>query len=123
MGSFVEINDTLRITKEQGFPGELVYEIHKKTPFKTENFAGKVFAFTDKPNIRIYKAPPVRNFLVEAIGDKWLYWGLVHILEITHDYVNKMTSGKFTIIHLYSPDEMRQAQRIVDQDTETDYLT
>ena len=28
MGSFIEINDTLRITKEQGFPKELDYEKH-----------------------------------------------------------------------------------------------
>jgi hypothetical protein len=28
MGSFIEINDTLRITKEQGFPEELDLETH-----------------------------------------------------------------------------------------------
>lgn len=123
MGSYVEINDTLRITKEQGFPSELVYSIHCKKPFELRDFFGKIYSFSNKPTIRIYKAPPVRNFLVEDIGGKWLYWGLVHIVEITHDYVSKMTSGKFTIIHIYSPQEMKQAQHIIDTDTDTDYLS
>lgn len=30
MGSFIQINDTLRTTKEQGFPVELDLEIHLK---------------------------------------------------------------------------------------------
>src|SRR3989344_4100688 len=107
MGSFIEINDTLRITKEQGFPSELEYKKHCIKPFKTSDFVGKIFLFSNKPAIRIYKAPPVRNFLVEDIGGKWLYWGLVHIIEITHDYVQQTTSGKFTIICLYSPEEMK----------------
>lgn len=122
MGSFIEINDTLRITKEQGFPDFLDYDTHLKKPFTLKDVERKVFEFRDKPAIRIYKAPPVRNFLVEDIGGKWLYWGLVHIVEITHDYKKQTTSGKFTIIHLYTPEEMKQAQTIIDQDLETDYL-
>ena len=35
MGSIVELNDTLRITEEQGFPKELVYEKHKDKPLKS----------------------------------------------------------------------------------------
>lgn len=122
MGSFIEINDTLRITKEQGFPDILDYDRHKVTPVTLKDVEGKIFEFRDKPSIRIYKAPPVRNFLVQDIGGKWLYWGLVHILEITHDYQKQITSGKFTIIHIYSPEEMLQAQQIIDRDMETDYL-
>ena len=33
MGAFIEINDTLRITKDQGFPKELDIETHLKRPF------------------------------------------------------------------------------------------
>jgi len=29
MGSYIETNDTLQITREQGFPKELNYEKHK----------------------------------------------------------------------------------------------
>lgn len=122
MGSFVELNDTLRISREQGFPAELTYGAHVKKPFTAADFSGRVFTFTGKPEIRIYKAPPVRNFLVEDVNGKWLYWGLVHITEITHDYVHKTTSGKFVIIHIYTPDEMKQAQQIIDRDTTNDFF-
>ena len=82
-----------------------------------------MFEFRDKPAVRIYKAPPVRNFLVQDIGGKWLYWGLVHILEVTHDYQKQTTSGKYIIQYIYTPEEMRSAQTIVDRDFSTDYLT
>ena len=113
----------MRITKEQGFPLELDYGKHCAKTFTASDFSEKIFIFTNKPTIRMYKAPPVRNFLVEDIDGKWLYWGLIQITEITHDYVNKITSGKFKIIYIYSPEEMKQAQSIIDRDTETDYLT
>ena len=123
MGSFIEINDTLQLTPEQGFPVELDYEKHKTTPFTAKQFEGQIFEFFDKPNIRTYKAPPVRNFLVQDIGGKWLYCGLVHILEVTHDYAKQTTSGKFVIQYIYTPEEMRSAQTIIDRDFSTDYFT
>ena len=109
MGSFIEINDTLQLTTEQGFPAELDYDRHKSKPFTAEDFKGKIFEFKNKPNIRIYKIPPVRNFLAHNIDGKWLYWGLVHIIEVTHDNINQTTSGKFKIIQIYSPEEMEKA--------------
>ncbi|HVO86240.1 MAG TPA: hypothetical protein VMT23_00715 [Candidatus Binatia bacterium] len=116
MGSFIEINDTLRITKEQGFPAELDIEKHLQKPFKLADFEDKVFQFKSKPSIRVYKQPPVRNFLVEDIGGKWLYWGRCYILEITHDYVKNETSGKYKIIALNSPEEMKQSFELIDFD-------
>ena len=86
MGSIIEINDTLQISKEQGFPKELDLEAHLKNPLNTEDFKDRIFEFTNKPEIRMYKVPPVRNFLVENRDGKWIYWGLVHILEVHHDY-------------------------------------
>ena len=74
MGSFVEMNDTLQISAEQGFPKELDYDRHKATPFTAQDFTGRVFEFKDKPGIRNYHTPPVRNFLVESIDGKWRYW-------------------------------------------------
>ena len=122
MGSIIEINDTLQLTKEQGFPVALELEHHLKTPYKTEDFRDKIFEFRGKPEIRIYKVPPVRNFLVENRNGKWIYWGLVHILEITHDYVKKTTGGKFKIIYVYSPDEMRNAHELIDRNDKTKFF-
>lgn len=108
MGSFIEINDTLRITKEQGFPAELDIEQHLKTPYTIEDVKDKIFEFTAKPKIRVYKIPPVRNFLAEDLSGKWIYWGLVFITEVHHDYEKQETYGKFKIVRLNTPDEMKE---------------
>ena len=108
MGSFIEINDTLRITKEQGFPDQLDLDKHIDSPYSLEDIENEEFSFSDKPSIRIYKSPPVRNFLVEDIGGKWVYWGLCYITEITHNYVSQTTSGKYKIIQLNSPENMKK---------------
>jgi len=80
MGSKIEINDTLQITRAQGFPAELDLEKHKAAPLKAEDFAGRVFEFKNKAEIRNYQQAPIRNFLVENRNGKWIYWGLIHIL-------------------------------------------
>ena len=123
MGSFIETNDTLQITKEQGFPPELILDAHIKKPFTTEDFADRIFEFKNKKDIRIYQAPPVRNFFVENINGKWVYWGLVHILEVNHDNVSKVTSGKFKIIYINTPEEMKQAFKLIDQRPEFNYFS
>jgi len=122
MGSFIEINDTLQLTMEQGFPKSLNYEKHKAKPFITSDFKDKVFEFKGKPNIRVFHSPPVRNFLVQNIDGKWLYWGHIHILEVSHDVIKNTTSGKFKIIYIFSPEEMEHAHRIIDRNKETDFL-
>jgi hypothetical protein len=123
MGSMIEINDTLAITSEQGFPKELDLETHLKNPLKAEEFSDRVFEFKNKKDIRLYQIPPVRNFFVEVTKEgKWIYWGLVHILEITSDYKNKMTSGKFKIININTPEEMKAAFKITDRRSEMDYF-
>ena len=122
MGSVIEINDTLQLTSEQGFPASLDLEKHLKIPYRADNFTGKVFEFKNKQGVRVYKAPPVRNFLVENRNDKWIYWGLVHIIEITHDYARKITSGKFRILYIYTPDEMRKAHDMTDRRKETQFF-
>jgi hypothetical protein len=122
MGGAIETNDTLQLTKEQGFPGELRLEKHLDKPYKTKDFEGKVFEFKDKPKVRVYQQPPVRNFLVENRDGKWIYWGLVHILEIKSDYSNKTTSGKFEIIYIYTPDEMKKAHDLIDRNEKTRFF-
>ncbi len=122
MGSFIEINDTLQISKEQGFPEVMDYDKHKEKPFIADDFKDKIFEFKDKSKIRIYKLPPVRNFLVQNIDGKWLYWGLVHIIEVIHDNIKQTTSGKFKIIYIYSPEEMKLAHKMIDRNKDTDFL-
>jgi len=122
MGSFIELNDTLRISKEKGFPAELEVDKHLAKPYSLEQVQGKVYTFQNKSGIRVYQMPPVRCFLVEDIDKKWLYWGLCHILEITHDYVNKVTSGKYKIIYLNTPEEMKQAFNLIDRNPDTSYF-
>jgi len=122
MGSFIEINDTLQLTKEQGFPAELNLEQHLKKSYSAKDFKGKVFEFKDKPSVRLYQTPPVRNFLVENKNGKWIYWGLVHMIEVKHDYVNKTTSGKFKIIYINTPEEMKKTHELIDRNPETSYF-
>ncbi|MDO4741849.1 MAG: hypothetical protein Q4A79_00520 [Candidatus Saccharibacteria bacterium] len=122
MGFQIELNDTLQITKEQGFPEQLKLEEHLRNPFKAENFKDVVFEFKNKPGIRIYRVPPVRNFLVENINGKWVYWGLIYITEIKHDYASSTTSGKFKIIYINTPEEMKVAHSIIDRNEATDYF-
>jgi len=122
MGGFIEINDTLQITAEQGFPKELDYSKHLEKNLKAEDFAGKVFEFKNKPDIRVYHRPPVRNFLVQNIDGKWLYWGLIHMLEIFHDCEAKITSGKYKIIYINTPEEMKQAYQLIDRRENFDFF-
>ncbi len=124
MGSFIEINDTLRITKEQGFPSELDLEAHLKNPYSLEAVNDKVFHFTSKPKIRVYKIPPVRNFLVEDLDGKWVYWGLCYILSIEHDYQKEETSGTFKIVRINTPEEMKQMFKLTHfTNPEQNYFT
>lgn len=118
----IEINDTLQITKEQGFPLELDLEKHLQNPLKAEDFKDSIFEFHDKKEIRIYKAPPVRNFLVENRAGKWIYWGLIHIVELHYDYINKITSGKYKIININTPEEMKKTHDLTDRNPETRYF-
>lgn len=122
MGSFIELNDTLRISKEQGFPSELNLQKHLKNPYSIEDFKDQIFSFRSKPKIRVYQQPPVRNFLVEDVDGKWVYWGKCHILEIHHDYIAQETSGKFRIVSLNTPEQMKQAFELIDLVPKNNYF-
>jgi len=123
MGSMIELNDTLRISKEQGFPDFLNIEKHIGQPYGFEDVEDKIFEFRAKDKIRVYQQPPVRNHLVEDLNGKWLYWGLCYITEITHDYVNGVTSGKYKIVQLNTPEEMKQHFKLVHfANPEQDYF-
>ncbi len=68
----------------------------------------------------MYQIPPVRNFLVQSVDGKWIYWGFIHILETHHNNREQTTSGKFKIIYIYTPEEMKLAHRLIDRNKETD---
>lgn len=122
MGSYFEINDTLQITSEQGFPKTLDINKHLKNPYKTKDFKDKIFSFTNKSDIRIFHSPPVRVFFAQNIKGNWLYWGLVEIQELTLDMVNKTTSGKYKIIKIFTVEEMKQAEIILHPGNDKSYF-
>jgi hypothetical protein len=114
MGSFIELNDTLQITAEQGFPDrQLSLERHAKKPYRTEDFKGKIFEFKNKPGARLYHPAPCRCFLVQNRGGKWLYWGKIEMIEqtIKSDRKQQTTSGKYKIIRIYDPEYQKQITR------------
>ena len=107
MGSFVELNDTLQITSEQGFPEDILnLEKHKKSPITLNGVKDKIFDFHDKSNARVYHNPPTRCFLVHNIEWKWLYWGKIMMIEqtISSEGKDHKTSGKYKIIDIYGPE-------------------
>jgi hypothetical protein len=118
----IEINDTLRLDNSQGFPVELDIAKHLEKPYTADDFKGKVFTFKDKSEIRMYQQPPCRVFFVQFIQGKWLYWGLVQVLSITHDYERKTTGGTFKITYIYTPEEMKKAHDLIDRNPKTKYF-
>lgn len=122
MGSHIEINDTLQITQEQGFPKELEIKKHLEQPYSEKQFQDKLFKFQNKKEVRIFHAPPVRVFLAQNIDGVWLYWGLVEIVKLNLDMVNKTTSGKFKIVKIFTPQEMKNAEGILHNQNNNVYF-
>jgi hypothetical protein len=115
MGSLLEINDTLQITAEQGFPaGILDLKKHRQQPITLDAVKGQVFSFSKKSKARFFQSDPVRVYLVHNTGDRWLFWGKAFIqsqtiakkLDTQGNWLNEEweTSGTFIIADLYEPD-------------------
>lgn len=118
MGSMVEINDTLQLTTEQGFPADLLdLKKHQKHPIKLGDVQDTILEFTGKPSARIFQLDPVRVYYVHNIKGKWLFWGRVFIQSETIyknvDAKGKwkegdwLTSGTYKIIDIYDPEYQR----------------
>lgn len=106
MGSLIEINDTLKISKNRGFPYSLTLESHIQNPLTSLEFIDQDFEFHNTGE-RLYHRPPTRVFLVEEILDgSWLYWG--HALIISQNIGNGVTSGTYTITKIYQPEFQKQ---------------
>lgn len=122
MGTKVRVNDTLQITAAQGFPASLNLARQLESPLSASHFAGQTFSFRDKEGVRNFQQPPVCNFLVENRDGKHIYWGLIAMLSVTHDYLANVTSGRYEIHTLYTPEQMRMAAELTGLDRRLDYF-
>lgn len=113
MGSFIELNDTLQITTEQGFPAHVFdRDAHVKNPVTLKDVEKELFEFRNKPKARIFQLDPVRVYFVHNIKGKWLFWGRIFIESQTIE--KKLTDGRwegewvtggtFLIIDVYDPE-------------------
>lgn len=111
MGSNIEINDTLQLTFEQGFPCELSIKKHQEGDLSGATLAlNKVYTFR-KEDIRIFHPAPTRVFLVQNLEGKWISWGHAVVIEQTINAVDKTTSGKFRILKIYDPSYQIEATK------------
>lgn len=92
MGNFIEINDTLKLRRGDGFPKEVKL--------------GGVYDFIIDGK-RIYHINPTRVFLVEEIEGKWNYVGHAMIKQQTIDGLKDKTMGTFEVILLYPPEYVK----------------
>ena len=122
MSSTIRLNDTLQLTAAQGFPAELDLVRQLESPRSASNFGGQVLSFWDKEGVRNFQQPPVLNFLVENRDGKHIYWGLIAMLNVTHDYLANVTSGTYRIDTLYTPEQMKVAARLIGLDEKLDYF-
>ena len=86
MGNVIELNDTLKLRRGDGFPVDIR--------------VGGVYDFA-KAGRRLYHLKPTRVFLVEDIAGQWNYAGHVMILKQTIDAVHDLTTGTFEVVRLY----------------------
>lgn len=118
MGSRIELNDTLQITRKQGFPADVLnLARHQADPIPLSAVADRLFQFTGKAGARYFQSDPVRVYLVHNIDGKWLFWGKVFIQSQTIEKLLNannswtegewITSGTFRIVDIYQPDYQR----------------
>jgi hypothetical protein len=125
MGCFYEINDTLLLTKAQGFPSHILnYKRHLKKPVTLKDVKNQIFHFKGRTAPRAFQLDPVRVFFIERTpDDKWLVWGKVLIESLTIEHKPKSkpdpenpiafipgnweTSGTYKIIEVYDPEYQR----------------
>lgn len=89
MGSLIEINDTLKLKRGDGFPPDIR--------------EGEAYSFA-VPGRRLFHLKPVRVFLVEEIDGKWNFVGQAMIHEQTIDAERDETHGRYTVTSLYPKD-------------------
>lgn len=111
VGSAIELNDTLQLTCEQGFPAEILdLERHKRKAIRLEDLQDLTFSFENKEGARLFHLEPVRVYLVQNLGGKWLFWGHVYMQSQTiakaldaYGQWHWVSSGTYKIVELYDP--------------------
>ena len=114
MGSYIEVNDTLQITVDQGFPADILdLERHRQGKISFFDVKEQIFSFQRKPGARFFLLDPVRVYLVHNIDGRWLFWGRIFIQSQTISKAMTIdgrwsgaweTSGTYRIVDLYEPD-------------------
>ena len=113
MGSSIEMNDTLLLTQEQGFPSAILnVEKHQQKAISITAVEGQLFSFV-KSGVRVLHKDPVRQFLVQKIQGKWLFWGHALIqsytiekkLDVQGNWIKEQwqTKGTYLISKIYDP--------------------
>ncbi|MEM7307225.1 MAG: hypothetical protein AAF682_11175 [Planctomycetota bacterium] len=97
MGSRIEINDTLKLQREAGFPERL--SLGAEYPFRIQER-------------RLYHLDPVRVLLVEEVEGLWNFRGHALIQELTIDARSEETRGVFRVSRLYTPEVALQLNRV-----------
>jgi hypothetical protein len=92
MGSLIELNDTLKLKRNAGFPPDIR--------------EGAMYEFAIDGR-RLYNLNPSRVFLVEEVDGKWNYVGHALILTQCIDTVNDKTTGRFQVTRVYPQDYVR----------------
>jgi hypothetical protein len=120
MGSLLEVNDSLQITTDEGFPADLFdLERHRREPITIDQVRDRVFEFRGKTRPRFFHLDRVRVFWFHNIDGRWLAWGHIAIQEQTisrnpaftqhqgavnvSDPEQWVTSGKYKVIQIYDP--------------------
>ena len=128
MGSILEINDTLEITTEQGFPESFFnLERHRQNPITTDEVKDMVFEFCGKTGPRFFHLDPVRVYWYHNIDGRWLAWGQIVMQEQTisrnpeytehegainvSDPEQWVTSGKYKVLKIYDPEYQEEFTR------------
>jgi hypothetical protein len=128
MGSILEINDSLQLTTEQGFPADLFnLERHRKKPITLDEVKDTVFTFKGKPGPRFFHLDPVRVYWYHNIGGRWLAWGHIVMQQqaISRNPKAKphsgainisdpdqwVTGGQYKILKVYDPAYQEQFTR------------
>ena len=111
MGSTLELNDTLLLSTEQGFPEDLLnLQQHQEQGISLSQLTGQTFTFT-KDGARVFHLDPVRVFLVQKIQGKWLFWGnaLIQSQTICKSQSDGqwITTGQFIVSKIYDPETQR----------------
>lgn len=120
MGSILELNDTLQITTDEGFPADIFdLERHRQKPITADDVADRIFEFSGKVGPRFFHLDPVRVFWIHNIDGRWLAWGQIVMQEQTirrnpavahtgavnvSDPNQWMTTGKYKVLTVYDPE-------------------